>query len=445
MIPLLFSFLTILRDTLRTRVALQAEILALRHQLLVLQRRKQKQRLRLSLADRLLWVWLSRIWPEWRAALRIVKPETVIAWHRKGFRLYWSWKSRPRKGRPPVSTEVRELIRRMSVANPGWGAPRIHGELGKLGIQVSETTVAKYMLRHRNPPSQTWRTFLTNHIQDLVSADFFVVPTATFRLLFVFVILSHDRRRLVHFAVPSHPTAEWTAQQLLQAFPWDTAARYLLRDRDGNYGKVFRETAAGAGHRRGALCSTLALAKCLRGAVDRVDTARMPGSGYRRPPVGSPTSVEFLFCVLRWLAHSSVPRQGRTDSSRYSAARTRQSAGIARSWRSAPPIRTSRSLTKRSPIVVCFHVAVFRTLRRWATFDPLRSGTRTRVALEVLCDAIGSPLDFVVGTGWEWRLVVRQSDCESTHLGVATGYQKVITYSSAGLTAQTRSLFGHSA
>ena len=172
MIPVLFPFLTILRDTLRTRVALQAEILALRHQLLVLQRRNQKKRLGLSLADRLLWVWLSRIWPEWRAALRIVKPETVIAWHRKGFRLYWSWKSRPRKGRPPVSTEVRELIRRMSVANPGWGAPRIHGELGKLGIQVSETTVAKYMLRHRKPPSQTWRTFLTNHIQDLVSADF---------------------------------------------------------------------------------------------------------------------------------------------------------------------------------------------------------------------------------------------------------------------------------
>ena len=125
----------------------------------------------------------------------------------------------------------------------------------------------------------------------------------------------------------------------------------------------------------------------------------MPGSGYRRPPVGSPTSVEFLFCVLRWLAHSSVPRQGRTDSSRYSAARTRQSAGIARSWRSAPPIRTSRSLTKRSLIVVCFHVAVFGTLRRCATFDPLRSGTRTRVGLEVLCDAIGSPMDFVVGTG----------------------------------------------
>ena len=189
MILLLFSWLTILRDSLLTRIALQAEILALRHQLLVLHRKNQKQRLRLSLAGRLLWVWHSRIWKEWRSALRIVKPEIVIAGHGKGFRLYWSWRSRPRKGRPPVSTEVREPIRRVSAANPRWSAPRTHGELGKLGIKVSETTVAKYMLRHRNPPSQTWRTFLTNHIKDLVSADCFVVPTATFRLLFVFVIL----------------------------------------------------------------------------------------------------------------------------------------------------------------------------------------------------------------------------------------------------------------
>ena len=181
-----------LRDSLRTRVGLQAEVLALRHQLLVLQRRNQKRRLQLSAFDRLLWVWLSRTWVDWKSALRIVKPETVIAWHRKGFRLYWRWKSRPRHGRPPVTTEVRELIRRISAANPGWGAPRIHGELGKLGINVSETTVAKYMMRHWHPPSQTWRTFLANHVKELVSADFFVVPTATFRLLFVFVILSHD-------------------------------------------------------------------------------------------------------------------------------------------------------------------------------------------------------------------------------------------------------------
>jgi len=243
MTPVLVSVLIFFRDSFRTRTALQAEVLALRHQLLVLQRRNQKQRLRLSVADRLLWVWLSRIWPDWRSALCIVKPETVITWHRKGFRLYWSWKSRPRQGRPPVSTGVRELIRRMSRANPGWGAPRVHGELGKLGIKVSETTVAKYMVRQRHPPSQTWRTFLTNHVKELVSADFFVVPTATFRLLFVFVILSHDRRRPVHFAVTSHPTAEWTAQQLLQAFPWDTAPRFLLRDRDGNYGKTFRDAA----------------------------------------------------------------------------------------------------------------------------------------------------------------------------------------------------------
>lgn len=247
MMPALISLLAVLRGSFRARVALQTEILALRHQILVLQRRNQKQRLRLSAADRLLWVWLSCIWAEWRSALRIVKPETVIAWHRKGFRLYWSWKSRVRQGRPPVSMDVRELIGRMSVANPGWGAPRIHGELGKLGIKVSETTVAKYMVRHRHPPSQTWRTFLANHIKDLVAADFFVVPTATFRLLFVFVILSHDRRRPIHFAVTSHPTAEWTAQQLLQAFPWDTAPRFLLRDRDGNYGKTFRDAAQGLG------------------------------------------------------------------------------------------------------------------------------------------------------------------------------------------------------
>ena len=151
MMPILVSLLAVLRDSLK-RVALQAEVFALRHQLLVLQRKHQKQRLRLSVADRFLWVWLSRIWADWRSALRVVKPETVIAWHRKGFRLYWSWKSRRRQGRPPVSVDLRGLIRQMSAANPRWGAPRIHGELGKLGIKVAETTVAKYMVRQRKPP-----------------------------------------------------------------------------------------------------------------------------------------------------------------------------------------------------------------------------------------------------------------------------------------------------
>ena len=241
MFTALFSLLCSVRSSFRTRAVLHAEILALRHQLLVLQRSNRGRRLRLSATDRLLWVWLSRLWADWRSALLIVKPETVIAWHRKGFRLYWRWKSRNRNGRPSVPGEVRDLIRRMNLANPRWGAPRIHGELLKLGIEISQATVANYMVRPRKPPSQTWRTFLSNHSKDL--ADFFVVPTIAFRLLFVFVILGHDRRRPVHFAVTTNPTAEWAAQQLMEAFPWDSAPRYLLRDRDGTYGAKFRETA----------------------------------------------------------------------------------------------------------------------------------------------------------------------------------------------------------
>jgi transposase InsO family protein len=189
------------------------------------------------------------LWNDWRSTLLIVKPETVIAWHRKGFRLYWNWKSRHLEGRPSVSNEVRNLIRKMSLANPRWGAPRIHGELLKLGIQVAQATVAKYMVRHRKPPSQSWLTFLNNHAKELVSADFFVVPTIAFQLLFVFVILDHDRRRPIHFAVTSNPTAEWTARQLLEAFPWDNAPRYLLRDRDGIYGEKFCDTAKWMGIR----------------------------------------------------------------------------------------------------------------------------------------------------------------------------------------------------
>jgi putative transposase len=244
-VSLLFSVPTFFRP----RLALQAEILALRHQLLVLQRSSRAHKLRLSPADRALWVWLSRLWTEWRSALIVVKPETVIGWHRLGFRLYWRWKSRHPSGRPSVSSEVADLIRRMSLANPRWGAPRLHGELMKLGISISQATVANYMSRHRKPPSQNWRTFLENHVKTLVSVDFFGVPTITFRILFVLVILSHNRRRPVHFAVTANPTAEWTARQLLEAFPWDSAPRYLLRDRDGIYGEKFREAATWLGIR----------------------------------------------------------------------------------------------------------------------------------------------------------------------------------------------------
>ncbi len=214
------------------------ENVALRHQLGVLRRSVKKPKL--TPLDRLLWAWLSGVWADWRCALIVVKPETVIAWHRKGFRLFWTWKVRHgQPGRPSVLNDVRDLIRLMSRANPTWGAPRIHGELLKLGIDIGETSVSKYLVRHRKPPSQTWRTFLENHVKNLVSVDFFTVPTLRFQVLYVFLVLAHDRRRILHFGVTAHPTAEWTAQQLRDAFPWDTAPSYLLRDRDRIFGDDF--------------------------------------------------------------------------------------------------------------------------------------------------------------------------------------------------------------
>lgn len=231
MMSVLLSLLLTVRTCVRSRAALQLEILALRHQLQVLNRSRPR-RLRLARADRLLWVGLSRVWKEWGSAVVIVKPETVIAWQRRAFRSFWTWKSRRRIGRSSVPPDVRAMIRSMSDANPRWGAPRIHGELLKLGIEVSQSTVAKYIVRRRCPPSQTWRTFLANHIGQIMAADFFVVPTATGRLLFVLVILAHARRRILHIAVTEHPTAAWTSQQLREAFPWDQAPRYVVRDRD---------------------------------------------------------------------------------------------------------------------------------------------------------------------------------------------------------------------
>jgi hypothetical protein len=172
-----------------------------------------------------------------RSALIVVKPATVIAWHRKGFGIFETWKVRyGRPGRPSVSKDVRDLIRRMSRANPTWGAPRIHGELLKLRVNIGETSVSKYMVRHRKPPSQAWRNFLETHVKDLVSMDFFMVPTRRFQVLYLLLVLAHDRRRILHFGVTAHPTAEWTVHQLRAAFPWDTAPRYLLRDRDRSFG-----------------------------------------------------------------------------------------------------------------------------------------------------------------------------------------------------------------
>ena len=237
MASVLVSIFLAFRSSLRSRAALQIEVLALRHQLRVLER--SPQRLRLTRADRLLWVWLSRTTIEWaRRADHREAGDRHRAWHRQGFRLFWRWRSRQRIGRPGVPADVRALVRTMSASNPLWGAPRIHGELLKLGGDIGQSSVAKHMVRRPRPPSQTWRTFLTNHVAQIAAADFFVVPTATYRLLFVLVILAHERRRVVHVAVTDHPTAAWTMQQIREAFPWDDAPRYLIHDRDHAFDRI---------------------------------------------------------------------------------------------------------------------------------------------------------------------------------------------------------------
>src|SRR6195256_2936699 len=222
----------------RSRVSLEAEILILRHQLNI-QRRHVPKRVAFSAMDRLILVGLYRLVPNTIKALTIVKPDTVIRWHRAGFRSYWRWKSRHRCGRPTVPLEIRRLIRGMSIANPLWGAPRIHGELLKLGIEIGQTSVGKYMARRRGPPSQGWKTFLRNHADGIVAMDLFVVPTISFRLLYGLLIMGHGRRQILWFGVTAHPTTEWIANQFTEACGWEQAPRYLIRDRDGAYGEVF--------------------------------------------------------------------------------------------------------------------------------------------------------------------------------------------------------------
>ena len=239
MITILSALVSLLSFRVRCRASLELELVALRHQVSVLRRQRPGQ-LRLSSTDRLLWVWLYRIWPQVLNAMVLVKPATVVQWHRKGFRLYWRCRSR-HLGRPKMSAEIRNLIRRMSQANPLWGAPRIHGELLKLGFVVSQATVGRYMPWRPKVPSPTWRSFLHNHLTDIAAIDMFVVATATFQLLYALIILGHDRRKIIHFAVTQNPTQAWLALQMTEAFPWDTAPRYLLRDRDASYGPAFRD------------------------------------------------------------------------------------------------------------------------------------------------------------------------------------------------------------
>jgi putative transposase len=246
MIALLLHLLRLLPFLFGGHRQLAIENLALRHQLSVYKRTTTRPKLRTT--DRLFWVGLARVWAGWKQSLVIVTPDTVLRWQRRRFREHWAkFSGRPTVGRPPVNADIIALVRKMAAANPLWGAPRIHGELLKLGIEVAERTVSRLIPKRRTPPSQTWRTFLANHLQDLVSIDFFTVPTVRLRVLFVFVVLVHHRRRVVHFNVTEHPTAVWTAQQIVAAFPDDSAPSYLLRDRDQVYGKQFRHRVKGMG------------------------------------------------------------------------------------------------------------------------------------------------------------------------------------------------------
>ena len=238
MLAILHLLGTVITNLFKSRRRLEAENLFLRHQLnIALRRAPHRPRLRGS--DRAVMVWLTWLWPSLTRVARVVEPDTILRWHRAGFRAYWRWKSRGQPGRPKIERELRDLIQQMSKENALWGAPRIHGELLKLGFDIAESTVSKYMVKGRGSPSQSWRTFLRNHAEAIAAIDLCVVPTLTFECLFAFLVVGHGRRQLLWFAVTRHPTAEWLAQQIVEAFPWDTAPRYLIRDNDCAYGQAF--------------------------------------------------------------------------------------------------------------------------------------------------------------------------------------------------------------
>jgi putative transposase len=235
MLDLIAAFLGAIGVFFRSRVDISLELLALRQQVAVLKRKRPRPAL--NNLDRLFWTALRRYWPRWLDVLAIVKPETVVGWHRAGFRLYWRWRSRPRAGRPRISEELRTLIRSMAIENSGWGAPRIHGELRKLGFEISERTVARYLRRvqRRGDPARRWHAFLANHREAIVAMDFFAVPTLTFNVLYCFFVIEHSRRRILHFNVTRHPSSDWVLQQLREAFPEAGPYRYVILDHDSKF------------------------------------------------------------------------------------------------------------------------------------------------------------------------------------------------------------------
>jgi transposase InsO family protein len=235
-------------DLFKSRSRLRAENLFLRHQLNIALR-QAPSRIRLSGGDHALLVLMTKLWPHLVGMARVVQPETILRWHRIGFRVFWWWKSRKLAGRPKIDQDLRDPIRRISTENPLWGASRVHGELLMLGFEVAQSTVSKYLVRRQNPPSQSWKTFLRNHGEAIAAIDMCVVPTVTFELLFAFLVLGRGRRHLLWFEVTRHPTAEWLARQITEAFPWASAPTYLVRDNDRAYGLVFQRRVRAMGIR----------------------------------------------------------------------------------------------------------------------------------------------------------------------------------------------------
>ncbi len=302
MVAVLRLLIGALRNCIMSRGRLEAEVIVLRHQLNIL-RRQSPRRVRPNAFDRAIFVCLYRYFPDIGNAVAIIRPETVIRWHRMGFRAWWRWKSRNPGGRPKIDRELRDLVRRMCEENPLWGAPRIHGELLKLGFTVAQSTVSKYMLRVRRPSSQGWKTFLRNHADGIAAVDFLVVPTLSFERLFAFVILGVGRRNILWIGVTTNPTAQWLAHQITEAFPWDTAPTFLIRDNDCAYGEVFTRRVRSMGIR------------------DRPIAPRSPWqNGYAERAIGS-IRRECLDHMIVW-SEAHLRRVLKEYTSYYNAART---------------------------------------------------------------------------------------------------------------------------
>ena len=294
----------------KPRADLIVENLCLRQQLIVLQRRAPRPRLRDG--DRRFWILVCRWFPTWRDSLLVVQPNTVLRWHRRGWTAYWRWRSRPRRrgGRPPLPRALRALIRRMSVENRLWGQRRVQAELARLGFPVSARTVAKYMRRpYDGVPSPTWRKFLTRHAKNIWACDFFGVRTVFFRTLYVFFVMHHETRQILQVRVTRHPTADWAAQQVVDTCGWDRdPPRYLIRDRDSRYGEAFDRRVRGLGVRQLRTPREGAAGERARGAVGPIGEERVSGSGVHRQRAASPAGAGRVRRLLQCVASPSGAR-----------------------------------------------------------------------------------------------------------------------------------------